>query len=61
MKAILKSSANDLGYDNFTQGSGSIDAGKAVAAATGTGARRHAGRVAAGHRHDGDEVSGFSR
>jgi Subtilase family len=37
VKTILKSSANDLGYDNFTQGSGSIDAGKAVAAAAGTG------------------------
>ena len=37
VKTILKSSANDLGYDNFTQGAGSIDAGKAVAAAAGTG------------------------
>lgn len=37
VKAIMKSSANDLGYDNFTQGSGSIDAGKAVAAATDAG------------------------
>ncbi len=37
VKTIMKSSANDLGYDNFTQGSGSIDAGKAVAAAAGTG------------------------
>ena len=34
VKEILKSSANDLGYDSFTQGSGSLDAGKAVAAAT---------------------------
>ena len=37
VKTILKSSANDLGYDNFTQGAGSIDAGRAVAAATGAG------------------------
>ena len=28
---------NDLGYDNFTQGAGSIDAGRAVAAAAGSG------------------------
>ena len=55
VKAILKSSANDLGYDNFIQGSGSIDAGKAVAAATDARRRRHTGRVAAEHRHDGDE------
>jgi hypothetical protein len=37
VKAIMKSSANDLGYDNFIQGSGSIDAGNAVASATGAG------------------------
>ncbi|MDX6475232.1 MAG: hypothetical protein QOH95_743 [Gaiellaceae bacterium] len=37
VKTFLKSSANDLGYDNFTQGAGSIDAGRAVAAAAGTG------------------------
>jgi hypothetical protein len=37
VKTILKSSANDLGYDNFTQGAGSIDAGRAVAAAAGSG------------------------
>ena len=37
VKAIMKSSANDLGYDSFIQGTGSIDAGKAVAAAAGTG------------------------
>jgi hypothetical protein len=34
--SYMKSSARDLGYDNFTQGSGSIDAGRAVAAAAGT-------------------------
>ncbi|RZU15563.1 subtilase family protein [Kribbella rubisoli] len=33
---ILKSSAKDLGYDSNVQGSGSIDAGKAVASALGT-------------------------
>jgi subtilase family protein len=32
-KTILKSSADDLGYDSFTQGSGSIDAARAVKAA----------------------------
>ena len=37
VKTILKSSAKDLGYDNFIQGSGSVDAGAAVAAAVGTG------------------------
>jgi hypothetical protein len=34
-KRILKSSAQDLGYGSFTQGSGSVDAGGAVAAASG--------------------------
>jgi hypothetical protein len=38
VKTILKSSANDLGYDSWIQGTGSVDAGKAVAAAQGTGA-----------------------
>ena len=37
VKTILKSSAKDLGYDNFIQGAGSVDAGAAVAAAVGTG------------------------
>ena len=36
------------GYDNFTQGAGSIDAGRAVAAASGAGADDLSGRVAAG-------------
>ena len=35
VKTILKSSAKDLGYDNFVQGAGSVDAGAAVAAAVG--------------------------
>jgi Subtilase family len=34
-RSILKSSADDLGYDAFTQGSGSVDAGRAVKAAAG--------------------------
>ncbi len=37
LKTILKSSAKDLGYDNFVQGAGSVDAGQAVSAAVGTG------------------------
>ncbi len=36
VKTILKSSALDLGYDPFAQGAGSLDAGRAVAAAAGT-------------------------
>ena len=40
LKTILKSSAKDLGYDNFVQGAGSVDAGRAVAAATGNAGRR---------------------
>jgi len=36
VKTILKSSAKDLGYDPFVQGTGALDAGKAVAAAAGT-------------------------
>ncbi len=35
-KSILKSSAKDLGYDGYVQGSGSLDAGKAVKSALGT-------------------------
>ncbi len=35
-KELLKSSANDLGYDSWTQGSGSVDAGRAVRLAAGT-------------------------
>ena len=35
-KEILKSSALDLGYDTMIQGSGSVDAGKAVATAAAT-------------------------
>jgi hypothetical protein len=35
-KNLLKSSAQDLGYDSFTQGAGSVDAGRAVQAAGGT-------------------------
>jgi hypothetical protein len=35
-RTILKSSAKDLGYDSFTQGSGSLDAGRAVQAAAGS-------------------------
>ena len=35
-KEILKSSSQDLGYDSFTQGSGSVDAGRAVKAAEGS-------------------------
>jgi hypothetical protein len=38
VKTILKSSANDLGYEAWIQGTGSVDAGKAVAAAAGSGA-----------------------
>jgi hypothetical protein len=34
-RAILKSSALDLGYDSFTQGSGSVQAGEAVKATLG--------------------------
>ncbi|HEY7003061.1 MAG TPA: S8 family serine peptidase [Gaiellaceae bacterium] len=36
-KDILKSSADDLGYDAWTQGSGSVDAGRAVKVAAGSG------------------------
>ena len=35
VKQDLKSSTQDLGYDTFTQGSGSLDAGQAVQAAAG--------------------------
>jgi hypothetical protein len=35
-KSILKSTTKDLGYDSFTQGAGSVDAGRAVKAAGGT-------------------------
>jgi hypothetical protein len=35
-KEILKSSSQDLGYDSFTQGAGSVDAGRAVEAAAGS-------------------------
>jgi hypothetical protein len=35
-KEILKSSSQDLGYESFTQGSGSVDAGRAVKAAAGS-------------------------
>lgn len=38
-KDVLKSSALDLGYDTTTQGSGSVDAGKAVRTARGQRAR----------------------
>ncbi|MET0145219.1 MAG: S8 family serine peptidase [Ilumatobacteraceae bacterium] len=38
-KDILKSSANDLGYDSFIQGAGSLDAGAAVRTARATRAR----------------------
>src|SRR5581483_9864114 len=37
VKRLLKSGATDLGYDAFTQGAGSVNAGGAVAAATGSG------------------------
>ena len=33
-EGLLKSRATDLGYDTFTQGAGSLDAGRAVKAAT---------------------------
>jgi hypothetical protein len=36
-KDFLKSSADDLGYDGWTQGAGSVDAGEAVELAAGTG------------------------
>jgi hypothetical protein len=36
VKSILKSSAQDLGYDSYVQGAGSLDAGKAVSAAVGS-------------------------
>jgi hypothetical protein len=35
-KEILKSTSQDLGYDSFTQGAGSVDAGRAVKAAAGS-------------------------
>jgi hypothetical protein len=38
-KDILKSSADDLGYEATIQGAGSVNAGEAVAAAAGTSAR----------------------
>jgi hypothetical protein len=38
-KDIIKSSSLDLGYDTFTQGAGSVDAGDAVESALGTRAR----------------------
>lgn len=38
-KDIMKSSAEDLGYDGTTQGAGSVHAARAVAAAGGDGAR----------------------
>ena len=37
-KRIVKSSAQDLGYESWIQGSGSVDAGRAVRAASGTDA-----------------------
>lgn len=39
VKSILKSSAEDLGYDSTIQGAGSVDAGAAVATALGTTAQ----------------------
>jgi Subtilase family len=36
VRGILKSSAKDLGYESYIQGSGSIDAGRAVKLAAGT-------------------------
>lgn len=39
VKDVLKSSADDLGYDSLIQGSGSVDAARAVAVAGGTQAR----------------------
>jgi Subtilase family len=40
VREILKSSAKDLGYESYSQGSGSVDAGRAVKLAAGTrGAR----------------------
>ena len=37
-KRIVKSSAQDLGYESWIQGSGSVDAGRAVRVASGTDA-----------------------
>ena len=55
---ILKSSAKDLGYDSFTQGAGSVDAGRAVRGGRGQGRDGHARRVARGRlpRHRGPRV-----
>ncbi len=39
VRSILKSSALDLNYDSYIQGSGSVDAGKAVTVASGLRAR----------------------
>lgn len=39
VKGVLKSSAQDLGYDSLIQGAGSVDAGRAVAVTTGAAAR----------------------
>jgi hypothetical protein len=36
VRAIMKSSAKDLGYESYIQGSGSLDAGRAVKLAAGT-------------------------
>ena len=36
VKRYLKSSATDLGYDTYTQGAGSLNAGRAVRLAKGT-------------------------
>ena len=40
VRGILKSSAKDLGYESYIQGSGSLDAGRAVKLAAGTGGAR---------------------
>ena len=45
-KRILKSSAQDLGYETLIQGSGSVDAGRAVKVASGTDAFVVPGQVA---------------
>ena len=40
VRGILKSSANDLGYESYIQGSGSLDAGRAVKLAAGAAGAR---------------------
>jgi subtilisin family serine protease len=40
VKQYLKSGATDLGYDTFTQGSGSLDAGRSVRLARGAAAKK---------------------